>query len=107
PAVDEIIAGAAEQEVVAAAADHGVVAIAAVGVDRDKSCAKSAGAEIVIAAIEKDVEIFRRADVERKRSGVGAIEANACAIGGHADRVRDIAAIDHNRIGVEAAFQDI
>ena len=83
-AVDEVVAVAAEQDVDAVAAEQRVVAGAAVDGDLDQRGEVAGRGEAVVAAVGVEDELLGRADVDRERRRVDAVEAHPRAVGGRA-----------------------
>src|SRR5262249_58545840 len=81
PAVNQIVAVAADEHVVAVAAGDGVVARAAIDGERDERGQAIAPGEGVVAAVHVDDQVLGGADVDEERSGTGAVEADTRAVG--------------------------
>ena len=106
-AVDKIIPVTAEEKVDAVAAENGVVAGAAVDRDLDQGSEITRRAEVIVAAIHVEDEIFGRTDVDAERRGIDAVEAHAGAVGGGGELLGPVAAIDLGGVGAGAALDQI
>ena len=106
-AVDEVVAVAAEQEVDAVAAEERVVARAAVDGDGDQRGQVPGRGEAVVAAVGVEDEVLGRADVDRERRRVEAIEADAGAVGRGGELLGAVAAVDLDRVGAPTALVEV
>src|SRR5262249_11194397 len=97
-AVDEVVAVAAQQGVVTVAAEDGVVAGPTIDGHLNQRGQVAGGGELVVAAIHVDDEVFAGADVDGKRRGIEAIEADARAVGGDGERLGAVAAVDFDGV---------
>ncbi len=106
-AVGEVVAVAAEQHVGAVGAEEVVVAGAAVGGDLDQRGQVAGGREAVVAAVGVEDEVLGRADVDRERGRVEAVEPDASAVGRCRELLEAVTAVDLDRVGAGRAFVEV
>ena len=93
-AVDEVVAVASEQDVDSVAAEQRVVARTAVDGDADERGQVPGRGEAVVAAVGVEDEVLGRADVDRERRRVDAVEPDAGAVGRGGELLGAVAAVD-------------
>jgi hypothetical protein len=98
---------ATDDEVVAVATDDPVVAGAAIERQRDQAAESIAGRDDIVAAAAVQHEIFRRADVERKRRRARPVEPHAGAVRRDRERLGAVAAVDLSRIVARTTFEQV
>ena len=91
----------------AVAAEQRVVAGAAVDGDADQRGQVAGRGEAVVAAVGVEDEVLGRADVDRERRRVEAVEADARAVGRRGELLGAVAAVDLDRVGAVAALVEV
>ena len=97
----------AVERIGAVAAENRVVARAAVDRDVDQRREVADRGDRVVAAVHVHDEVLGRADVERERRRIDAIEAHARAVRRDREDLGAVAGIHLHRIDVRAAFHEV
>src|SRR5262249_54720410 len=106
PAVNPVVAGAAEHLVMAAPPGAGAVTGAAVDGELDQPGQAIARRDRVVAAVGVEDQILSGADIEGERGRADAVEADARAVGSDGEHLGGIAAVDLNGVVAGAALVD-
>ncbi len=106
-AVNEVVAGAADQNVGTVAAQQRVVTGPAVHRDLNQGGQVPRACECIVAAVGIEDEVFGGADVEEERGGVDAVEPHPGAVGGHREVFVPVTPIDLDGIDAVAALHEV